>query len=702
MYGNRAVLDIGDKDNPNALALQIQGSDVLASDSLYARIIGNVDISSAVDTRVERGNSKSSGYTTGVGVSFAGDGVTVSAQTSAFASKGNSSGTDLENHYSHFGGQNLTVFDISGDLNMLGGVIIGDRIAGKIGGDLTIVSPQDISIYRSQQTSGSVGASIGWNLNTWSPRGGINASVSQENVKSNTVSVGDEKAGIKAGDGGFNITVGGGTHLVGAAISSSQEAVDKGLNFFSTNGLWLADLENRSSSNASSTSMSLGYSPGSGFKGLTGGVPVVMSSSDSDQSTTVAGISGGTIINNGTQVAVDSTGRPIDTAVRTGDASGKVENVLDLDKIKSEFAIGKTLSQEAGTFLNYRAQEADAAEKRFKKEEAKGSEADLVKLAQYAKEAEAAAPWGPGGTYRLVFTAVTSALSGNMSGSAAQAMQSAMVTTLQGLGASAVKGIADEYEKGAGPVKGEALRTALQAIVGCAGAAASGGSCAAGALGASASVVVNNLVDLATNTKASDLTAQEKESRMNLINSLLGGVTTALGGDAAAATLAARVEQENNCAVLLLPLVPPTVLLIERFAPGILERFGPEVLAELPAIAQRLEAGAVGLVVLFSELANGVPDKEPEDKFATMLDRIDKKGSPPPFYKGGKIWKNDGRGGAERLPERDAAGNKITYKEWDVDPRIPGQDRGIDRLVTGSNGSAYKTMDHYMTFIKMR
>jgi hypothetical protein len=36
VYGERAVLDIGDKDNPNALALQIQGSDVLASDSLYA------------------------------------------------------------------------------------------------------------------------------------------------------------------------------------------------------------------------------------------------------------------------------------------------------------------------------------------------------------------------------------------------------------------------------------------------------------------------------------------------------------------------------------------------------------------------------------------------------------------------------------------------------------------------------------------
>jgi hypothetical protein len=124
-----------------------------------------------------------------------------------------------------------------------------------------------------------------------------------------------------------------------------------------------------------------------------------------------------------------------------GDASGKVENVLNLDKIKSEFAIGKTLSQEAGAFLNYRAQEADQekddAKARLQAEEDKGAQADPAKLIQYQQEVDAPNPWGPGGTYRLVFTAVMSALSGSMSGSAAQAMQSAVVTTLQGLGASA-------------------------------------------------------------------------------------------------------------------------------------------------------------------------------------------------------------------------------------------------------------------------
>ena len=121
--------------------------------------------------------------------------------------------------------------------------------------------------------------------------------------------------------------------------------------------------------------------------------------------------------------------------------------------------------------------------------------------------------------------------------------------------------------------------------MGCAGAAASGGNCGSGTLGASASVVLNNLADLAASTNASNLTAQEKEARMNLINSLVGGVTTALGGDTAAAVLAARVEQESSYAALL--------------------TLWPEIGAELPAIAQRLQQIAPGLAqLIFSVNAN--------------------------------------------------------------------------------------------------
>ncbi|MGO9868230.1 MAG: ribonuclease domain-containing protein [Rhodomicrobium sp.] len=44
----------------------------------------------------------------------------------------------------------------------------------------------------------------------------------------------------------------------------------------------------------------------------------------------------------------------------------------------------------------------------------------------------------------------------------------------------------------------------------------------------------------------------------------------------------------------------------------------------------------------------------------------------------------------------------MTYQEWDVNPRVPGVNRGAQRLVTGSDGSAYYTDDHYKTFTQIR
>jgi guanyl-specific ribonuclease Sa len=72
------------------------------------------------------------------------------------------------------------------------------------------------------------------------------------------------------------------------------------------------------------------------------------------------------------------------------------------------------------------------------------------------------------------------------------------------------------------------------------------------------------------------------------------------------------------------------------------------------------------------------------------------KGSPLPGYKGGSVFQNSGG----VLPGVDGAGNAITYREWDVNPYVKGVDRGPERLVTGSDGSAYYTGDHYGSFLQ--
>ena len=50
----------------------------------------------------------------------------------------------------------------------------------------------------------------------------------------------------------------------------------------------------------------------------------------------------------------------------------------------------------------------------------------------------------------------------------------------------------------------------------------------------------------------------------------------------------------------------------------------------------------------------------------------------------------------------DENGRRIKYREWDVNPLRPGVNRGAERLVTGSDGTAYYTDDHYATFKKIR
>ncbi|MFL5342761.1 MAG: ribonuclease domain-containing protein [Gemmataceae bacterium] len=85
-----------------------------------------------------------------------------------------------------------------------------------------------------------------------------------------------------------------------------------------------------------------------------------------------------------------------------------------------------------------------------------------------------------------------------------------------------------------------------------------------------------------------------------------------------------------------------------------------------------------------------------------MLRYIDEHHHAPDRYEGGRTFHNAGRDGERELPATDAGGKVIRYQEWDVNPKEPGVNRGAERLVTGSDGSAYYTADHYRTFRKVR
>jgi guanyl-specific ribonuclease Sa len=72
-------------------------------------------------------------------------------------------------------------------------------------------------------------------------------------------------------------------------------------------------------------------------------------------------------------------------------------------------------------------------------------------------------------------------------------------------------------------------------------------------------------------------------------------------------------------------------------------------------------------------------------------------GQTPGTAAGSKYLNKDGK-----LPTVDSAGNPITYKEFDVNNKLPNQSRDAERFVVGSDGSVYYTDDHYATFTKIK
>jgi guanyl-specific ribonuclease Sa len=94
---------------------------------------------------------------------------------------------------------------------------------------------------------------------------------------------------------------------------------------------------------------------------------------------------------------------------------------------------------------------------------------------------------------------------------------------------------------------------------------------------------------------------------------------------------------------------------------------------------------------------NGVPAKVQH-----VLRTIDAEHRAPSGYEGGRAFHNEGMRDERLLPTHDAAGRPIEYREWDVNPKVEGENRGAERLVTGSDGSAYYTRDHYRTFVRVR
>ena len=565
--------------------ITVSNSSIKAKNNLSLKADDDVNLLAGKDTSAEKSTNKSSsasvGVTFGVGSS---NGISFQAGFSVGKGKATGNGTSYAN--SHVEAGNLLSIESGDDTNLLGAQAKGQTVKAKVGGDLNIISLQDVNHYDSKQTNGGVSVSICVPpicVGTSS----VSGNFSQEKMKSNYAGVA-EQSGIIAGTGGFEIDVKGNTDLKGGAIVS---AADASKNHLTTGTLTTSDIKNTSSYKASSMGISASYSPsggGIGNTGISAGAPSFMNASDKDASITRAGISAGTveITNQSAQTAL--TGQTSDQTIaelnRDTTPAEQLKDLWSEDKkaeIRNGFEIVKTLGQNTSTFMSIMASDIDAAKKAKDEignkiltladgtpaiDQTTGQSVTIADLNDPRYEAFVAANpgvaqalgdynnasahyttldniWGNGGYGSMILTGLVGAASGNVTGSGTALLQNTAINVVRQYGANEIKGIADGFMTDGTPnAESETIRGLLHSIAGCAGAAATGGDCASAAAGSAATVALNNLIG----TDTTHMTAAQKQAYSNLIGTIVGGVTSAVGGDAGAAQLASKVEVENN------------------------------------------------------------------------------------------------------------------------------------------------------------
>ncbi|TFY97335.1 hemagglutinin repeat-containing protein [Ramlibacter rhizophilus] len=392
--------------------LRVRGSRLSAGEDALLQADGRIDLLAAQSTRAQQ--SRSSGSSTSIGVGFstgAQSGVTFNAGASR--SKGQADGQEQVHTHTQVSAGNALVVQSGGDTTLRGAVIDADTVRARIGGHLTIESPQDTSTYESRQTSAGVGVSL-----CVPPlcAGSSSASVSagRTRIDSTYASVGEQSA-IRAGDGGFDVQVEGRTSLTGGAITSTDAAVQAGANTFtSREGVQLQDVNNQAGYSGRGVALTLG-------KGVdTQGTPTATSrgagfgsDSGSAQSVTRAGISG---------VAGD-------TAARTGDAQTGIAPIFDAERVQREIDAQVTITQHALPQL-FRAAGTYADRQRDDLRTRARGEVDPQRQAELNAQA---GRWEEGGDFRVALHSAIGLLGGDVAGAVGSGAAAAAAPALEQL-----------------------------------------------------------------------------------------------------------------------------------------------------------------------------------------------------------------------------------------------------------------------------
>ncbi|WP_198388191.1 hemagglutinin repeat-containing protein, partial [Burkholderia ubonensis] len=452
--GGTAAFAATGNGQPGSGNVTIAGSHVNANDVILAAK-NQVNIVNTTDTDSTRSTNESKSASLGVSVGTGGFGV------SAAMSKANGDGnSDLATqNNSHVNAASGVTVISGGDTNIIGSNVKGNQVNADVGGNLNIASVQDTLSSAAHRSSSGGGFSIS--------QGGASANFSQSKGNATGSYAGvNEQAGIRAGDGGFNINVTGNTDLKGGLIASDADASK---NTLATGSLSFSDIQNQSHYDASSSGFSAGATTGDGGmnysthgstwgKNAGGAAPMLgQNDSGSDSATTKSGVSAGTV------TITDSANQKQDVASLNRDTTntnGMVAKLPDVQNLLSNQADMMAAASAAGEAVSRRI--GDYADKMMKDAAANGDQVGVD-------------AWKEGGANRALMQGAGAALvtglaGGNaVGGAAGAAIASIAVGKLNEL-SSAIAGSDPtgnaNMNQALGNIVANALATGAGAVVG--------------------------------------------------------------------------------------------------------------------------------------------------------------------------------------------------------------------------------------------
>lgn len=238
-----------DSESQSTGIIDIMGSNLAAYNQTLSGA-WQINVRHAPQTAVSTEKSSNRAASIGVGIGTNGLYYTAAGQV------GKATGEALkeDNAESRLIADNTLTLLTGGDAIFKGAIAQAHRIEADIAGNLTLASLQDHERYKYKSANAGGSVTVGTSVSA-SISGGL------QTINNQFQSV-VEQTGLFAGDGGFNLKVGGHTWLDGAAIASSATP-DK--NKLTTGTLAYTDLINREQTSTGGITFGLSTAPGGTF-----------------------------------------------------------------------------------------------------------------------------------------------------------------------------------------------------------------------------------------------------------------------------------------------------------------------------------------------------------------------------------------------------------------------------------------------------